>query len=198
MLKLCHYSVNLSTSDPGLEKSTISLIFRIFPHVSPDAGFYSKSVQKAPVLLHGYVTSFVRGVWPLKPAVAQAKRKQAESYALKEQAFDAILFHATEEEQSSFFQRIQAVSQADNGGQSVDTPSEIGSPTCYQDPFDPSGFPKHVESPRGSWTKSSRWSYFRHRPGTAPAGSWLLLKKERQDCFPEQQVLSPAASVHRR
>ena len=150
MLKLCHYSVNLSTSDPGLEKSTISLIFRIFPHVSPDAGFYSKSVQKAPVLLHGYVTSFVRGVWPLKPAVAQAKRKQAESYALKEQAFDAILFHATEEEQRSLFQGIQAVCQANHGSQAVNTPAEIYAPTSYYNSFDTCRFPKHAESPTGS------------------------------------------------
>ena len=101
--------MNIQKVDPSYEKSTILLVLRAFPHVSPNAGFDSKSVQKALVLLHGYVTSFVRGVWPLKPAVTQAKRKQAEAYPLEEQAFNPILLHAAEEKQGSFLQRIQAI-----------------------------------------------------------------------------------------
>ena len=195
---LCHYFMNNKPSDLSVEKTMISLISRIFPHIPPDAGFDSKSVQKAPILLHGYVTSFIRCVWPLESTVAQPKRKQAEPYALKDQAFEPILLHTAEEKKRPFFQWIQSVGQADNGGQPVDTPSEIGSPTCHQDPFDPFGLPKHVESPRGSWTRFSRWSYFRHRPGTVPTGSWHPLKKKSRDCSPEQKAIQSAVSVHRR
>ena len=184
--------------EPSIGKSIISLISRIFPDISPDAGLDSKSIQKMPVLFHGYVTSFIWAARPLEPAVAQPKRKQAESYALKEQSFDSILFHATEEEQSSFFQGIQAVSQANNGSQTVDPSSKICSPAGQDHTSDPPSLPKHVESPRGSWPGFSRWSYFRQRPGSLPAGSWLPLKRESQDCLPEHKTMPFAVSVHRR
>ena len=94
--------MNIMSSDQSAGKSTVLLIFRIFPDVSPDAGFDSKSIQKTSVLLHGYVTSLIWSVWPLETTVAQTKRKQAESYAFKEQAFDPVLLYTAEEEQRPY------------------------------------------------------------------------------------------------
>ena len=163
--------MNFTTGASDIEKSTISLVFRVFPDVSPDAGFNCKSIQKAPVLFHGYVTSFVRRVRPLKPTVTQTECKQAKTDPLKKQTLDPILLHATKEEQSSLFQGIQAICQANHGSQAVDSSPEIRSSAGQDHTPDPSGFLKHAESPRESWTRFSRWSYFRHRPGTVPSES---------------------------
>ena len=148
--------MNIIMGDSDIEKSTISLIFHLFPDISPDAGFDSKSIQKAPVLLHGYVTSFVRGVRPLKSSVAQTKRKQTETYALEEQTLNPILLHTAEEEQGSFFQGIQAIGQANKSGQPVNSSPEIRSGTGQDHAPDSAGFPKHAESLRGSRTGFSR------------------------------------------
>ena len=189
--------MNITVGDSDIEKSAISLILRLFPDISPDAGFDGKSIQKAPVLLHGYVTSLVRGVRPLESSIAQTKRKQAETYALEEQPLNSVLLHAAEQEQCSFFQGIQTIGQANKCGQPINSSPEIRSGTGQNHAPDSAGFPKHAESLRGSWTKSSHWLHFQHKPGTVPAGSWLPLKKERQDCLSEQKVMLPAASVHK-
>lgn len=142
--------MNIPTDDPSIEKSTISLVFRVFSDVSPDAGFDSKSVQKTPVLLHGYVTSFVRGVWPLESTVAQTKRKQTEPDSLKKQSANSILLFSAEEKQRPFFQRVQPICQTNKCGQTVDSSPEIRSGTGQDHTPDSTGFFKHAESPRGS------------------------------------------------
>ena len=76
--------MNITVGDSDIEKSAISLILRLFPDISPDAGFDGKSIQKTPVLFHGYVTSFIWGARPLKSTVTQTERKQAEADPLKE------------------------------------------------------------------------------------------------------------------
>ena len=148
--------MNITVGDSDIEKSAISLILRLFPDISPDAGFDGKSIQKAPVLLHGYVTSLVRGVRPLESSIAQTKRKQAETYALEEQPLNSVLLHAAEQEQCSFFQGIQTIGQANKCGQPINSSPEIRSPTCHQHTFDSRSFPKHVESPKESWPASSQ------------------------------------------
>jgi len=191
--------MNIAKRGPGIENTTILLNFRLFPNVSPNAGFDSKSIKKAPVLLHGYVTSLIWSIRPLETAIAQTERKQAEPNALEKQTLDPILLHAAEEEQCSFFQGIQTVCQTDKRCQAVDSSSEIRSPTGQDHTSDPAGFPKHVESLRGSWTRSSRWLRFRRRPCTDQAGSWLQPKRKGQNCLPEQRkTLLPEASVRRR
>lgn len=190
--------MNIRVVASSIEKSTLSLISRIFSDVSPDAGFNCESIQQTPVLLHGYVTSFVWGVRPLKATVAQTERKQAEADPLKEQPFDPVLLYTAEEEQRSLFQGIQAICQTNHGSQAVNSSPEIRSSASQDYAPDPSGLPKHAESPRESWTRFSHWSLFRRRPGTAPAESWLLPKKESQDCPLVRKVMQPAVSVHRR
>ena len=68
--------MNIIKGAPDVEKSKISLTFRIFSDVSPDAGFNRKAIQKTPVLFHGYGTSFIWCVRPLEPTVALTERNR--------------------------------------------------------------------------------------------------------------------------
>ena len=190
--------MNILKDDLSIGKSVIALIFLLFPNISPNAGFDSKSIQKPAVLLYRYVPSFVRGVRPLQPAVAQPECKQTDSYAFEEKPLDSVFLHAAEEKQCSFFQWIKTVCKTHESSQTIYTSSEIGSPTCYQDPFDPLSLPKHAGSPRESWPAFFHWLRFRHRPGTVPSVSWLLLKKRNRNHFQEQKTRSVPASVHRK
>lgn len=100
-----------------IEKPAISLNFRFLLHIPPDAGFNRKPIQKTSILLQSYVTCLIRSTWPLESAVAQTECKQAKTNSFEKQSTDTILLFPAEEKECPFFQRIQAIRQADKGSQ---------------------------------------------------------------------------------
>lgn len=68
---------------------------------------------------------FVLG--PGKSAVSEADDEQDKPVACPEQSFDPVFSASAEEEKSIFVERIEIVSEANNGGQAIDALAHVNS-----------------------------------------------------------------------
>ena len=84
---------------------------------------------------------------PLINAICQPFYNHAETVPVIVDAFDAVTLVSAEKKQSSFFQRIQSILEADDRDKTGYSPAQVCTAAPDNNPLAPAGVPKHSGSP---------------------------------------------------